>query len=84
MGIVTKKIDTNGKWVNVGEELGITMTDNTLHSVQIHGIAKISYSSSADITGYFVQNDPKVFTYEKLSGEDFYINGNNLLVSMSE
>lgn len=84
MGIVTKNISTNDKWVNVGEELGITLTDNTLYSVQVVGSAKISYSSTANVTGYFVRNDPKVFTYEKLSGENFYINGNNLLVSMSE
>lgn len=84
MGIVTKKINTNGNWVNVGEELGITLTDDTLYSVQIIGNCKISYSSSADVSGYFLYNDLKPFTYEKLSGEDFYINGDNLLVSMSE
>lgn len=84
MGIITKNVNTNGQWLNVGEILGITLSDNTLYSVQILGLAKISYSSSEDVTGYFVRNDPKVFTYEKLSGEDFYINGNNLTVSMSE
>jgi hypothetical protein len=84
MGIVTKNISTNDKWVNVAEELGITLTDNTLYSVQVVGSAKISYSSTPNVIGYFVRNDPKVFTYEKLSGENFYINGNNLLVSMSE
>lgn len=84
MSIKTKRIKTNGQWVNVADELGITLTDNTLYSVQIVGYAKISYSSTANVTGYFIRDDSKVFTYEKLSGEDFYINGNNLLVSMSE
>lgn len=84
MAITTKKVQTNGLWAKVTDLLGISMTDNKSYSVQIIGTAKASYSSSANVTGYFLLNDPKPFTYDKISGEDFYINADNVLLSIGD
>lgn len=84
MAIVTKKVSTNGNWVDVADLLGITLTNDTKYSVQVVGSSKLSYSSSSTITGYFLRDDPKPFTYEKKSGEDFYINANNVLLTVAE
>lgn len=84
MAINTKTITTNGDWAKVEDLLGISLTDNTKYSVQVVGSCKLSYSSSSTITGYFLRDDPKPFTYEKKSGEDFYINANNVLLTVAE
>lgn len=84
MAIVTKKVSTDGLWIKVSDLLGITMTDNTKYSVQIVGLAKISYSTSTTVTGYFIWDSVQPFTYEKLSGEDFYINANDVLLTVAE
>lgn len=83
MAIVTKRLQTGGSWVDVAESLGITLTDDTLYSIQIIGSAKISYNSDPT-TGYFVRNNPKPFTYEKKSGEVLNINTDDALVTVAE
>lgn len=84
MTITTKRIQTGGLWAKVTDLLGISMTDDKSYSVQIIGTAKASYSSSATITGYFLLDNPKPFTYDKKSGEDFYINADNVLLSVGD
>lgn len=84
MTINTKNVSTNGEWMKVEDLLGISLVDDTKYSVQIVGLSKISYSTSSTISGYFLRDDPKPFTYTKKSGQDFYINADNVLLTVAE
>lgn len=84
MTIITKRVQTGGLWAKVTDLLGINMTDNISYSVQVIGIAKVSYSNNSNITGYFLLNSPQPFTYNKVSGEDFYINADDVILTIGE
>ncbi|MBR3490194.1 MAG: hypothetical protein IKH36_01765 [Bacilli bacterium] len=84
MTITTKRVQTGGLWAKVTDLLGISMTDNTSYSVQVIGTAKVSYSNDSNITGYFLLNSPQPFTYNKVSGEDFYINAYDATLTIGE
>ena len=73
MTIKTKNIHTNGTWKKVEDVFGITLVDDAIYSIQVLGIAKMSYGSGMPTSDCFTINFPQPFTYEKKSGEDLYI-----------
>lgn len=73
MTIKTKQVNTEGEWVKVDDEFGITLVDDGLYSIQIVGAAKLSYSATKPVADCFTITFPQPFTYEKKSGEDLWI-----------
>lgn len=73
MSIKTEVVDTKGEWMKVEDVFNITLVDNSLYSIQILGVAKLSYNSTVPEKDFFTINFPQPFTYEKKSGEDLYV-----------
>lgn len=73
MTIKTKQVNTNGAWVKVDDEFGITLIDDSVYAIQVLGSAKLSYGATTPAADCFTISFPQPFTYEKKSGEDLYI-----------
>lgn len=69
----TKQVKTDGKWQKVSEVFGITLTDDALYSIQVCGVAQLTYGSETPTSNCFTISFPQPFTYEKKSGDDLYI-----------
>lgn len=73
MTITTKQVNTKGEWVKVDTEFGVTLSNDSLYSIQVLGSAKLSYSATKPVSDCFTISFPQPFTYEKKSGEDLWI-----------
>ena len=76
--VITKTIRTDGKWKKAEDLFGITLTDDKLYSIQIIGVAKMTYGDEAPTVDCFTISFPQPFTYEKKSGDDLYILTDNI------
>lgn len=73
MTIKTKQISTKGEWKKIADVFGITFTDDNWYTIQIVGVAKVSYGATIPTTDCFTVDFPQPFSYKKESGEDPYI-----------
>jgi hypothetical protein len=71
--IITKHIDTDGKYKKLSDELGITFEPNTQYTMQV--IGEFYYQLNADTPtqlGFFRNND-KEFGFTPVDGEDLWV-----------
>lgn len=76
--VFTKQVKTDGKWEKVETVFGMTLTDDKLYSIQVCGVAKLTYGDATPTTDCFTISFPQPFTYEKKSGDDLYILTDNI------
>lgn len=72
-GIKTKFVNTNGEWEKADDIFDITLADDGKYSIQILGVAYVSYGAATPAKNCFTINFSQPFTYEKKTGQDLYI-----------
>ena len=73
MAFYTFTAKTDGVYTKVEDFLdGKTLVDGNKYAIQVLGGAMLSYDTTTPTTGFWI-NNPEVFTYEKVAGEDLYV-----------
>lgn len=77
MTIITKQVNTKGKWKTAEEVFGISMVDNAWYTIQVLGTAKFSKGATTPTVDGYTISFSNPFTYNKVPGENMYIYTDN-------